>query len=89
VENEKAYVCGEENIVWGLLDGLLLERFRVVMLRDTTICLICTVTKLCVSGSEDLLGGRRFQGIYKAVVLIVLADGVVFGGSCDGRGERK
>jgi hypothetical protein len=42
-----------------------------------------------VGGSEDLLRDRRFQGIYKAVVLIVLAEGIVFGGSCDRRGGRK
>lgn len=68
---------------------MLLERFRIVMLRDASIYLIRTMTKLCVDGSEDLFGGRRCNGVYKAVVLIVLAEGIVLVGSCDGRREGK
>jgi len=88
VENEEAYVGGEENVVWGLLDGVLLERFRIIMLGDATICFICTVTKLRVNGGEELLSGR-LKWVYETVVLIVLIEEGVLGGSCGGGRERN
>jgi hypothetical protein len=72
VENEEAYVGGEVNIAWGLLDGVLQERLCVVMLRDATIGLVRAVTKLCVRGSEDLLGRVRRMGIHEIVVVIII-----------------
>jgi hypothetical protein len=74
-DHEVAYVGSEKNIVRRLFDCVLLEWFRIVMLRDATICLIRTVTKLCVNGSE-VLGRGRCTGIHKTVVRIILVDGV-------------
>lgn len=78
VENEDAYAGSEANIEWGFLDGALLERLRVVMLRDATISLIRTVTKLCVRGSKDLLGRRRRMWVHETIVIIILIEDGVF-----------
>lgn len=70
-DHEVAYVGGEENVIRRLLDWVLLERFRVVMLGDATIGLICAVTKFCVNGSEDF-GGGRCERVHETVVRIIL-----------------
>jgi hypothetical protein len=53
-ENKVTNIGGEEDIIWRLLDDVLLHRFGVVMLGDATIGFVCTVTKLRVNGGEDL-----------------------------------
>jgi hypothetical protein len=73
-EDEEAYVGGEEDIVWGLLHGVVLDRLSVVMLGGATISLVRTVTKLCVNCVEDLLRGWRSTRICETVVLVVLIE---------------
>jgi hypothetical protein len=78
VENDEAYVGGEVNIERGLLDGVFQERLRVVMLRDATIGLIRTMTKLCVWSSGDLLGHGGRIGVHERAVVIVFIENKVF-----------
>jgi hypothetical protein len=88
-EDKVAYIGCEEDVIWGLLYDVFLNRFSIVMLGDATIGLVCTVTKLCVNGGKNLLGRWRRARIRERVVLVVIIEDGVLGGSCDGGGEGK
>lgn len=86
-EDEVAYVGGEEDVVWGLLNSVLLDRFTIIMLGDATIGLVCTVTKFRVNRGEDLLRGWGSTGVGERVGLTILKKDGVLGGSCYGGGK--
>jgi len=45
-EDEITYVGSEKDIIRRLFYGVLLDRFSIIMFRDTTVGLVGTVTKL-------------------------------------------
>jgi hypothetical protein len=58
-KNKVADICGEEDVIWGVLSDMGRDGGALFMLANRSVLFVSTVAKLCMDGGEDLFGCGR------------------------------
>jgi hypothetical protein len=56
-KNKVADVCGEKDVIWGVLFNVGRKRGALLVLAGRSVFFVSAVAKFCMNGGEDLFRG--------------------------------